>query len=57
MIYISSLRPQKTATWEVLGPNYMYGMGRMRILNILPDSDCALLASYRPWSSDQNCSR
>ena len=51
-----SLLSDPTATWEVLGPNYMYGMGRMRILNILPDSDCALLASDRPWS-DQSCRR
>eukprot|EP00435_Cladocopium_sp_Y103_P044550 s3561_g12.t1 len=35
-------------TWlQVLGPNYMYGMGRMRILNILPDSECMVAEQYR----------
>ncbi|CAL1148806.1 unnamed protein product, partial [Cladocopium goreaui] len=37
-------------TWlQVLGPNYMYGMGRMRILNILPDSDCRVGEQYRSY--------
>lgn len=37
-------------TWlQVLGPNYMYGMGRMRILNILPDSDCRVAEQYRSY--------
>ncbi|CAK9034743.1 unnamed protein product [Durusdinium trenchii] len=28
-------------TWlQVLGPNYLYGMGRMRVLNVQPDSGC-----------------
>ena len=37
-------------TWlQVLGPNYLYGMGRMRVLNVQPDSGCQ---ADHPWTTD-----
>lgn len=37
-------------TWlQVLGPNYLYGMGRMRVLNVQPDSGCQVAQQYRSY--------
>ena len=48
-------------TWlQVDGPNYLYGLGRIRILNVKPNSDCQVAPQfqnyfstcYGPFSSD-----
>ena len=37
-------------TWlQVLGPNYLYGMGRMRSLNIVADSECRVASQYQNY--------
>lgn len=37
-------------TWlQVYGPNYLYGMGRMRVLNVQPDSDCLVAQQYKEF--------
>eukprot|EP00439_Symbiodinium_sp_Y106_P074710 s1139_g14.t1 len=37
-------------TWlQVEGPNYLYGMGRLRILNIQPNVDCQVAQQFRSY--------
>mmetsp|Transcript_30472 Transcript_30472/g.70259 ORF Transcript_30472/g.70259 Transcript_30472/m.70259 type:complete len:749 (-) Transcript_30472:163-2409(-) len=37
-------------TWlQVEGPNYLYGMGRLRILNIMPNMDCMVAQQFQSY--------
>jgi hypothetical protein len=36
------------ATWlQVDGPNYLYGMGRIRTLNVQADADCRVAEQFQ----------
>ena len=38
------------ATWlQVDGPNYLYGMGRLRGLNVKPDADCMVAQQFQSF--------